>query len=127
MVEWKKVEDAETWDFEEDGKELIGKFVKVKMGVGSNNSNIYTFKLADGTERAVWGSTILDNRLSSLEVGQETKIVFKGRIKSATPGWNPYKDFDVFKKPVEFEEASVGAAEIVIDGSEDVDPKSVPF
>ena len=119
MADWEKVKDAEEWNFEEDGKELVGKFVGVKTGVGKNDSNIYTFKLADGTERAVWGSAILDRRLANLEIGQETKIVFKGRVKSATPGWSPYKDFDVFKKPVEFEDEP--------DGTEDVKADSIPF
>ena len=130
MAKWEKMEDATTWDFEKN-KEFVGKFVSFKSGVGKYESNIYTFRTAKG-DRAVWGCAILDRRLPSLVVGQDVKVVFNGIVKNPKTGQS-YKDFDVFKKPVEFEKAHdqeptwPEEETPVQELSEDIDPKEMPF
>lgn len=95
---WEKIEpvDAEMWDFEKDGAELVGKLVEVRYKVGPNDSNIYTVETESGEHRNFWGSTILDERLKSAELGDLVKVVYLGRAKSEKTG-REYKNFDVFK------------------------------
>ena len=107
MSEWKKVEMADVWDFEEEGKAtLTGVFMSVESDVGPNNSKLYTI-LTDGGEFCVWGSTVLDTRLKNLVLGEEVKIVYTGREKSKTAGRAPYKKFDVFHRQAPMEKVDV--------------------
>ena len=81
------------WNYEKE-KELIGIFVELKKDVGKHHSNLYTFERKDGTKVGVWGSTVLDVRLSNLTVGEEVKIEYLG--DKPTDKGNPYHDFRVY-------------------------------
>lgn len=96
MSEWEKIEQAPTHDFEAE-KELIGVFTGVEENVGSNNSNLYSLEKGNGERISFWGSTLLDSRMKNTQIGQEIKIVYKGKVKNEKSG-RTYKNFEVFKK-----------------------------
>lgn len=94
MSGWKKVKPADSWDFEEN-PEMVGIYVGKEVGVGPNNSNLYSFKTPDGKIVPVWGSSILDSRLKNLEIGVEVKIAYLGKEVSEKTG-REYHNYDVF-------------------------------
>jgi len=92
---WEKIDfgEGEVWDFEEN-PEFVGEYVGKQENVGENNSTLYTFKDTEGEIVKVWGSAILDSRLSTAAVGDNYKIVFTGKGK--TKSGRPVKLFDVW-------------------------------
>jgi len=100
---WELVGTPETWDFAEDGKgaELIGTYIRKREGVGENNSNVYTLKQETGVV-SFWGNTILDIRLQDVAIGEEVRLVYKGKATSEKSG-RTYHDFDVYHRPAPFE------------------------
>lgn len=95
MSEWKKVGGiVDTWD-PELTKEVQGKYVEKQENIGRNNSTKYVFEQADGAQIGVWGSAVIDNRMKSVNVGDEVKIVFLGKQKNPKTGMS-FKAFDVF-------------------------------
>jgi hypothetical protein len=55
---------------------------------------LYNFKsVEDGQPVAVWGSTVLDQKMKYIEPGLRVKIAYLGKKKS--PKGNTYKDFAV--------------------------------
>jgi hypothetical protein len=120
--QWEKVEADITpaWNYKNEdgsyslkkGDNLVGIYLGKKENVGPNNSIIYEFKVGE-ENKGVWGSTVLDTRLSTLQEGMEVKIVYKGKTKSEKSG-REYHDFDIFKRepvkediPVIDEEADI--------------------
>lgn len=81
--------------FEADGDEIEGKLVSVGPGK-FENSKVYVLESEDGTATSIFGSVILDDRMSDVEVGNYVKIVFKGHIKTGS-GKNA-KLFEVYVK-----------------------------
>lgn len=115
---WKKVEPPTAWNFEEN-KELVGTYLEVAEGIGENESNLYSIRLADGTVASVWGSKILDVRLKNIEPGEEVRIVYKG-VKKTIKGGRTYHDFDVYHRMPPMEK--------VADNPEaEVNPEEVPL
>lgn len=103
--EWEEVVEAqsEVFVFENAGDTLIGVLKDIKSDVGENNSKLYKIEKSDGSLVAIWGSSVLDSKMSEIEIGQELRIVYGGKKKSAN-GNRQYKDFSLFSKPVAFEE-----------------------
>jgi len=85
----------ETWDFNKNDT-FEGVFVEKREGIGQNNSNLYVFEGKDNTQYGVWGSSILDARLSNLSVGEEVVIFYLGLETSEKTG-REYKNYKVFK------------------------------
>ena len=105
--EWEKVEMSPAWNkTNEDGtyslKEndsLIGIYRGKEENIGDNNSTIYNFKTAEGM-MSVWDTTVLAVRLKNIEVGEEVKIIYLGKVPNKTKGRKPYHNFEVFhRKP----------------------------
>lgn len=109
--EWQKVEMNPMWNYkDEDGKfslksgdELVGVYLGFEENIGSNNSNVYTFRKENGDKISVWGTTVLDSRLKNLNVNEEVKIAYKGSVKSEKVKGRAYHDFDVWHREAEFE------------------------
>lgn len=83
------------WEYLKE-KILEGVFIGVKDNVGKHHSNVYTIEMKDGSRKTVWGSTVLDERMKNLVVGEEVKIEYLG--DKPTDKGNPYHDFTVFHK-----------------------------
>jgi len=108
MSDWTKIEknESSTWDYKTQ-KEMVGVYKGVEYNVGPNSSTL--FKFDDGTQEiAVWGSTVLTDRLITIPVGDEVRIVYNGMVKSKT-GNRSYHDFDVFHRSLH-NEADVNEA-----------------
>ena len=94
--QWEEItpDRNDTWDFSEN-PEFVGEYMGKRENVGKNNSILYTFIGKDKTPVNVWGSAVLDTRLSTLKGGELVKIVYKGKVEGE--GGRTYKDFEVFK------------------------------
>lgn len=103
--EWEEVVEtqADVFAFEKEGDSLVGVLSEVQEDVGENNSMLYKLEKKDGSLVAVWGSTVLDGKMSKIEIGQEIKIVYKGKIEVQNSK-RSYRSYDVFAKPVAFKE-----------------------
>ena len=110
MSEWKEVNLGETWDYKEakDGDSLEGVYAGKKENVGENDSNIYRIENEEGDAKNVWGSTVLDTRMQNVKIGEEVKIVYKGKKPSPNRKGKDYHDFQVFHKKPDTDEEAVG-------------------
>jgi len=94
--EWQEIGNLPIWDFEEN-KILIGTLEKIETDIGPNKSILYTFRV-QGDLFKVWGSTVLDQRLMMINIGDEVKIVYQGKQKSPITG-RTVKVYKVYSKP----------------------------
>jgi len=108
----------ETWNFVK-GVPFRGVFVEVRQGVGQNNSNIYVFEGEDQKRYGVWGSTVLDIRLSNLSVGEEVAIIYLG-LETSEKTDREYKNYKVLK-------LDTPAQETITTDTVTVDEDGVPF
>lgn len=77
---------------------LQGVLVEKRENVGANNSMMYVLEKKDGQRVSFWGSSIIDQRMSNKQPGQELAIMYKGEAKSEKTG-RKYKDYEfAFKK-----------------------------
>ena len=81
------------------GDFIEGFLIKTQDNVGVNKSMLYSIETFEGI-KSVWGSTILDERMSLITVGARVRITFKG-LGEKKPGKNPAK---IFKVEVDVEE-----------------------
>lgn len=86
--------NPDIWTYEKDGDAIEGILVKVEPNVGVNESTIYSLEISPGKFKGVWGSTILDQRMSLVKIGQKVRITYKGLSEKKT-GKNPAKIFKV--------------------------------
>lgn len=94
---WNKSEMSPSWKPEKAGDEIMGILTDKQEQVGPNNSMYYTVEKKDNHEVVgIWGSTALDTKMKKVHVGQEIRIVYKGKLKSTKRAGATYKDFDVF-------------------------------
>ena len=77
---WESVE-PELWKPEEEGDQVEGVLLNKEEGVGVNESKLYQLETKDGIKN-VWGSTVLDNRMKLVNVGDYIKIRFDGFVKN---------------------------------------------
>lgn len=70
--------NADVWDKSEP---IEGKLVKVESEIGPNKSKMYTFA-TDKDEIKVWGSTVLDDKLTGVPLNTYVKIEYEGKLKS---------------------------------------------
>ena len=107
MPNWIKSETKQTpaWNGKNaEGKfplkvndELIGKYAGRKDGLGPNkNATIFLIKNEAGEEIGVWGSTILSDKLGSLQIGEEVKIIYLGDVQGKNKMNNPYHNYDLY-------------------------------
>jgi len=92
--------DPMIWKYENDGDNIEGILVGIESEIGVNKSTIYSIETAPGQFTGVWGSTILDQRMSLVKVGSKIRITYKG-LSEKKPGKNPAK---IFKVEVDVEE-----------------------
>lgn len=91
--EWKKVED-EIFRFENEGDMIDGTLKSVEDSATYQNK---VYKILKGEKTyVVFGTTVLDSQMKSVDVGKEVKIMFTGEKESEKKGHNPIKLFEVF-------------------------------
>ncbi len=89
------------WKPTQKGESVEGLYINKETDVGSNKANIYYFeKLKDHEVVQLWGTTILDQRMIPVKIGQQVLITYKGlgekgKGKNAPHIWKvEYKDVD---------------------------------
>jgi len=85
--------NPEVFEFKEEGDNVMCHLIKIQEGIGANKSKMYTLE-SDGKPVSVWGSTILDQRMIGIKLGDLIKIVYKGHGEKK-PGKNAPKIFQV--------------------------------
>lgn len=87
----------DVWDKQEP---LEGELVGVEENVGPNKSKMYTIK-TDDEEVKVWGSTVLDDKLTNVPKGSYVKLEYEGKQKSKKGAeYHSYKVYiDLDSKP----------------------------
>lgn len=79
IMEYKKIEPS-IWKPEKEGDEIEGVLIGVKDSKKFDNK-IYQVE-SDGNQVIIFGTTVLDDRMSYLKPGDPFKIIFKGTEKS---------------------------------------------
>ena len=102
--DWEEIASTvgETWDYT-NVPEIEGVLTEKRENVGPNNSMMYTIQQKDGTDIGAWGSNVLDGKMKGVEVGEEVKIVYKGKVTSEKTK-RSYHDFAVFHRPAPMKE-----------------------
>lgn len=81
------------WKPENEDESIEGVLIKIESNVGANKSMLYTIE-KDGMPTNVWGSTVLDQRMVGVKVGDLVRITYKGLGEKVT-GKNQAKIFKV--------------------------------
>ena len=76
-IEWETVE-PNVWKPEKDGDSIEGVLVNKKDKVGVNLSSVYYVETKTDGTHMIWGSTVLDDRMTIVNVGDVIKITYKG-------------------------------------------------
>lgn len=78
----KEYEDVEQEfvKFEEENQSVAGKYLSMSQEVGENNANVYNIETEDGI-KSIWGTTVLDQKMSLLKIGDDIKIIYLGKVK----------------------------------------------
>ena len=88
---------GDAWNFDEKPV-ARGVFMGKQENVGPNNSMLYHFIDDDGDAYSVWGTTVLDDRLGGIEIGETVIIQYEGKQKTKNGG--SYKAYTVLHKMV---------------------------
>ena len=107
--EWQKVEMSPAWNKSNpDGTyslkaddSLEGIYKGKEENIGDNNSTIYNIKTAEGM-MSVWDTTVLAVRMKNIEIGEEVRILYLGKVANKTKGRKPYHNFEVFHRKAEY-------------------------
>lgn len=98
---WVRVEPegGDYFTFKE-GQSVEGVLTEKEENTGSRgNSTLYTMERVDGEVIKFWGSTILDDRMSPVQIGEEVMIEFTGWDKNQQgteyKTWEVYRDAEV--------------------------------
>jgi hypothetical protein len=74
-----KESTGNTWKPEKKEDFVEGLYVNKETNVGVNHSNIYYIERLDNHEAIqLWGTTLLDQRMMPVKIGQQVKITYKG-------------------------------------------------
>jgi len=94
MTEYEKVEPG-VWKPLNDGDSIEGTLISVQNSTKYENNKIYHMECLDGKQLAIFGTTVLDDRMTFVKVGDKIKIVYKGTQKNAKG--QATKIFEVYK------------------------------
>jgi len=92
--EWVSTE-PQIWKEEEKGDTIEGKLVGKREKGGKYGNASYLIENDEGV-RVVFGTTVLENRMEAVNIGDIVRIVFKGMAKNKRD--EDIKLFEVFRK-----------------------------
>lgn len=75
--QWQEVQPG-IWKPEADGDSIQGVLIAKRTKVGANESNAYDIECGPDKLFMVWGSTVLDDRMNFVNVGDKVRITYKG-------------------------------------------------
>lgn len=82
MDNWESIEPG-IWKPEKEGDMIEGILVKVDEKSGKYESPAYHIETANGEHKTVFGSTVLNNRMSYVNPGDRLRIIFKRLEKNS--------------------------------------------
>lgn len=80
MGEWKTIE-PEVWKAENSGDSIEGILINKRPSPKYDNK-IYNIETANGEQKVVFGTTVLDDRMDYVEIGTRVRITYKGTEKN---------------------------------------------
>lgn len=92
--EYVKVEPG-VWKPATVGETIEGVLINVQKS-GRYDSEIYHVECSDGKQIAIFGTTVLSDKMSYVKPGEQFKVVYKGTMKNSKG--QDTKLFEVFKK-----------------------------
>lgn len=95
MGEYKKIESV-VLRLDNEGDYIEGTLVSKEAGDFNNKK--YKIKKEDGSLVTLFGTTMLDDLMSTVKIDQQIKIVNTGEKESKKKGQNPMRLFDVYVK-----------------------------
>jgi hypothetical protein len=69
--------NPQTWKPMKESDSVEGIYTDKRESVGANHSNCYYLE-KDGQQVMIWGSTIIDDRMKFVKIGDYVKITYKG-------------------------------------------------
>lgn len=72
------IELPSVWKPKEEGDSIEGTYIRKKENVGKNKANLYIIEKHDGEKISVWGSTVLDDKMDYVSLGNVIIITFLG-------------------------------------------------
>jgi hypothetical protein len=88
-----KLIDPQMWKPENDGDEIVGTLIRIEEGVGKYESKAYHIETEGEKQLSIFGSKVLDDKMSYVTVGDKIKIVYKGEVKGKE---STYKNYEVY-------------------------------
>ena len=96
------------WKPEKIDDSIEGLYTAKEENVGQNDSNMYYVERLDNHEVIqIWGSTVLDQRMIPVKVGQQVRITYKGLGEKGKGGKQAPKLWKVEYKDLEDEMAGL--------------------
>lgn len=86
-----KTIEPQFWKPESEGDEITGVLLRVDEDAGKFKSKIYHIETENGKQISLFGSTVLDDKISYVTIGDKIKIVFKGKVKGKDSEYNNYE------------------------------------
>lgn len=77
------------------GTVVEGTYVAQKTNVGANESNIYEVETKDHGKVSIWGTFVLDDKMSEVPVGSMVQITYLGKQTPKSGKGKPYSTFEV--------------------------------
>lgn len=74
--------DADVWKPEQAGDDIQGVLVRRKPNGGKYDCEVYTIENDKG-QFVVFGTAVLEDRMKTVEINDEVKIVFRGVEKNS--------------------------------------------
>lgn len=78
---WKVIE-PNMWKPDNTGESIEGVYVNKREGAGKYNSKIYYIDTGNDGIKMVWGSTVLDEKMNSINQGNYVRITLTGTAPS---------------------------------------------
>ncbi len=103
----KKYEDIKEqfWKPENKGDAVAGILMISKPNVGENKAMLYSLREENGGVIHVWGSTVLDEKMATIQEGDDIKIIYEGKVQPEGKG-KAYHNYKIQK--VKSEESKGG-------------------
>lgn len=87
---------SEFWNYSKEGDKIEGVLLGKEDEVGVNKSKAYAIETKDGKKLMVWGTTVLDNKMKYVEIGNKVRITYQGLVKN-----KKQQDMKTFKVEVD--------------------------
>ena len=71
----------EVWKPEKEGDKIEGTYIRKKEKVGKNKATLYVLDV-NGEKKTVWGSTVLDDKMDDVLIGDLIRITYEGEEKN---------------------------------------------